>query len=107
MSSITSIAQPGHRVPDDQLLPELPGSLMDLREMDGSRREFTELFIGIWQQPDGSKTAVAVKRFKNIQEDTDRFGAVTFHLNPNNHPGESLIYHISRGSRSKPQSGEM
>lgn len=91
MSSITSVVQPGRRIPDDQPLPGLLGSLTVLREADWVRRPWAELFVGIWQQPDGSKTAVAVRRFQTRQQHTDRFGMVTFHLNANNHPGESLI----------------
>ncbi|KIO19639.1 hypothetical protein M407DRAFT_146381 [Tulasnella calospora MUT 4182] len=72
-SLITSVVQPGRRVLKNQLLPELPGSLNDLKNVDYLGREFTEFMVGVWEQLDGSKTTVAVKRFRNINTDTDLF----------------------------------
>lgn len=70
MSSINSLVQPGRHIPDEQLLPELPGSLTNLRRVDSvGCSEFTDLYVGVWEQPDRSKTAVAVKCFRNFRRD--------------------------------------
>lgn len=80
MSSINSLVQPGRHIPDEQLLPELPGSLTNLRRVDSvGCSEFTDLYVGVWEQPDRSKTAVAVKCFRIFRRDL--FGMVMFHLN--------------------------
>ncbi|KAG8967809.1 hypothetical protein FRC05_001905 [Tulasnella sp. 425] len=54
-----SLVQPGRQVFDSQLPPPLPGTLTIRVKGDGG--QFADVYVGEWENTDGTKTIVAIK----------------------------------------------
>ncbi|KAG8944127.1 hypothetical protein FRC04_002165 [Tulasnella sp. 424] len=63
-SEAESLVQPGRQVLNRELPPELGGSLKK-RELLG-RGQFAEVYVGVWEKPDGSSDVVAIKCIKDV-----------------------------------------
>lgn len=73
IDEVDSVVQPGHRVFDCQLPAELPGSLKSL-EGNRDRGQFSDVFLGVWEQPGVPPVEVAIKCIRrNSDIDEKRF----------------------------------